>query len=33
VFSQSGIGQLGTGVEVTQISRARDTFIDGQVRN
>jgi flagellar hook-associated protein 1 FlgK len=33
VFSQTGIGQLGTGVEVTQISRARDTFIDGQVRN
>jgi flagellar hook-associated protein 1 len=33
VFNQTGIGQLGTGVEVTQISRARDTFIDGQVRN
>jgi flagellar hook-associated protein 1 len=33
VFSQTGVGQLGTGVEVTQISRARDTFIDGQVRN
>ena len=33
VFSQSGIGQLGTGVEITRISRARDTFLDGQVRN
>ena len=33
VFSQTGLGQLGTGVEITQISRARDTFLDGQVRN
>jgi flagellar hook-associated protein 1 FlgK len=33
VFNQTGIGQLGTGVEITQISRARDTFLDGQVRN
>ena len=33
VFNQTGIGQLGTGVEITRISRARDTFLDGQVRN
>jgi flagellar hook-associated protein 1 len=33
VFSVSGEpGQLGTGVEVTSITRARDTFLDSQVR-
>jgi len=33
VFSTSGQpGQVGTGVQVTQITRARDTFLDGQVR-
>jgi flagellar hook-associated protein 1 FlgK len=32
VFSQSGVGQLGTGVEVASITRARDTFLDGQIR-
>lgn len=28
----TGPGQLGTGVEVTEIKRIRDTFIDGQFR-
>jgi flagellar hook-associated protein 1 len=33
VFSTSGEpGQIGTGVEVTAITRARDTFLDSQVR-
>ena len=33
VFSASGEpGQIGTGVEVTSITRARDTFLDSQVR-
>jgi len=27
------VGQLGTGVEVTDIQRYRDSFIDGQIRN
>ena len=34
VFSASGFpGQLGTGVQVTATVRARDTFVDYQVRN
>jgi flagellar hook-associated protein 1 FlgK len=34
VFSASGIpGQLGTGVEVAATTRARDTFLDYQVRS
>ncbi|HEV7662891.1 MAG TPA: flagellar basal body protein, partial [Chloroflexota bacterium] len=34
VFRQSGQpGQLGTGVQVTEISRARDSFTDYQYRN
>ena len=33
VFSASGQpGQLGTGVAVSEITRARDTFLDGQIR-
>ena len=34
VFRQSGqAGQLGTGVEVAEVNRARDTFADFQIRN
>jgi flagellar hook-associated protein 1 FlgK len=34
VFRQSGqAGQLGTGVEVKEINRSRDTFADYQMRN
>jgi flagellar hook-associated protein 1 FlgK len=34
VFRQSGeAGQLGTGVEIKEIERARDSFIDYQYRN
>jgi flagellar hook-associated protein 1 FlgK len=34
VFQQSGqAGQMGTGVQVTDISRARDAFVDYQYRN
>ena len=34
VFNSSGIpGQLGTGVEVSATTRARDTFLDYQVRS
>jgi flagellar hook-associated protein 1 FlgK len=34
VFQQSGMpGQLGTGVAVTSINRARDSFVDYQYRN
>jgi len=34
VFRQSGeAGQLGTGVEIKEIQRARDSFIDYQYRN
>ncbi len=34
VFRQSGMpGQMGTGVEVTEVTRARDTFADYQIRN
>jgi flagellar hook-associated protein 1 FlgK len=34
VFRQSGqAGQLGTGVEITEVNRARDTFADFQIRN
>jgi flagellar hook-associated protein 1 FlgK len=34
VFRQSGEpGQLGTGVAITEINRARDTFADIQIRN
>jgi flagellar hook-associated protein 1 FlgK len=33
VFRQSGqAGQLGTGVDVTEVNRARDTFLDYQYR-
>lgn len=32
VFSQTGVGQLGTGVQVTAVTRARDTFVDSQMR-
>src|SRR5437762_13978808 len=33
VFRQSGtLGQLGTGVEVASVDRARDTFADYQLR-
>jgi flagellar hook-associated protein 1 FlgK len=33
VFRQSGeLGQLGTGVEVAEVTRARDTFADYQIR-
>ena len=31
--SNSGIGQLGTGVEVAYLERLRDAFLDGQIRN
>ena len=31
--SNSGIGQLGTGVEVAYLERMRDAFLDGQIRN
>jgi len=31
--SASGPGQLGTGVDVSEITRARDTFLDIQIRN
>jgi flagellar hook-associated protein 1 len=34
VFRQSGeAGQLGTGVAITEVNRARDTFADFQIRN
>ena len=34
VFQQSGqAGQLGTGVQVSEINRARDAFVDYQYRN
>jgi flagellar hook-associated protein 1 len=34
VFRQSGqAGQLGTGVEVTEVNRSRDSFVDYQYRN
>ena len=34
VFSSAGTpGQLGTGVQVTEINRARNTFVDFQMRN
>src|SRR5205823_393876 len=34
VFRQSGtLGQLGTGVEVVSVDRARDAFADYQYRN
>ncbi len=34
VFRQSGQpGQMGTGVQVTEVNRARDTFVDFQMRN
>src|SRR5713101_6770473 len=34
VFRQSGAaGQMGTGVQVTEVNRARDTFADYQMRN
>src|SRR5207302_2102546 len=34
IFRASGEpGQLGTGVEVTEINRSRDTFADYQIRN
>jgi flagellar hook-associated protein 1 FlgK len=34
VFQQSGMaGQMGTGVQVTEINRARDAFVDYQYRN
>jgi flagellar hook-associated protein 1 FlgK len=34
VFRQSGqAGQLGTGVDVTEVSRVRDSFVDYQYRN
>ncbi len=34
VFRQSGAaGQMGTGVQVKEINRARDTFADYQIRN
>ena len=31
--SNSGVGQLGTGVEVSYLERLRDAFLDGQIRN
>ena len=34
VFRQSGeAGQIGTGVAITEVNRARDTFADFQIRN
>jgi flagellar hook-associated protein 1 len=34
VFRQNGQpGQMGTGVQVTEVNRARDTFVDYQIRN
>ncbi len=34
VFRQSGqAGQLGTGVDVTEVNRSRDSFVDYQYRN
>ncbi len=34
VFRQSGqAGQMGTGVQVTEVNRSRDTFADYQMRN
>ncbi len=34
VFRQSGApGQMGTGVEVKEVNRTRDTFADFQIRN
>jgi flagellar hook-associated protein 1 len=32
-FDSSGVGQIGTGAEITSIQRIRDYFIDYQVRN
>lgn len=32
-FDSSGVGQIGTGAEITSIQRIRDSFIDYQVRN
>lgn len=31
--ANSGVGQLGTGVEVATLERIRDSFLDGQIRN
>lgn len=31
--SSSGPGQIGTGVEITEVTRARDQFLDSQIRN
>lgn len=31
--NSSRIGQLGTGVEIASITRMRDAFLDGQIRN
>lgn len=31
--SNSGVGQLGTGVEIAYLERLRDAFLDGQIRN
>jgi len=34
VFRQTGeAGQIGTGVAITEVNRARDTFADFQIRN
>jgi flagellar hook-associated protein FlgK len=34
VFSAGGVpGQLGTGVQITEVMRARNTFVDYQMRN
>ncbi len=32
-FDSSGVGQIGTGAEITSIQRIRDSFIDYQVRS
>src|ERR1700730_12748864 len=33
VFNSSGIpGQLGTGVQISSVNRARNTFVDAQIR-
>jgi len=31
--SNSGVGQLGTGVQIEALERLRDAFLDGQIRN